>query len=60
LDLEGKRLGHIQVEGLTETPYVAHLNNSNVKYYTISQGKIYYLTFGEEETKLHVRPIHLE
>ena len=60
LDLDGKELGHFQVSGMTEIPYVAHLNNVNVKYYSISQGKIYYLTFGETETHLHVHPIILE
>lgn len=58
LDLEGNQLGHIQMPGLTETPLVAHL--LNVKYYTISQGKIYYLTFGEKETKLIVKSINIE
>jgi hypothetical protein len=60
LDLKGRELGRFQVSGLTETPYVAHLNNSNVKYYTISQGKIYSLTFGDEETTLHIHTIEME
>ena len=60
LDLEGDELGRFQISGLTETPYVAHLNNVNVKYYTISQGKIYYLIFGDEDTRLKVQPIDLE
>ncbi|NOR14591.1 MAG: hypothetical protein GQ544_02690 [Candidatus Aminicenantes bacterium] len=58
LDLEGNELGHFQVSGLAETPLVAHL--LNVRYYTISLGKIYYLTFGEEETKLIVKSINIE
>jgi hypothetical protein len=60
LDLEGKELGHFQVSGLTDIPYVAHLNNVNVKYYAISRGKFYYLTFDEEETILHVHSIIME
>ena len=60
LDLEGRELGRFQVSGLTEMPYVAHLNNVNVKYYTFSRGEIYYLIFGDEDTRLKVRPIHLE
>ena len=60
LDLEGKKLGHFQVSGLTETPFVAHLSNVNVKYYTISQDKLYYLTFGEEETKLKIHSIDMK
>lgn len=60
LDLEGKGLGRFQVSGLTEMPYVAQLNNVNVKYYTISQGRIYSLVFGDEDTRLKVQPISLE
>jgi hypothetical protein len=60
LNLEGKELGRFQISGLTEMPYVAHLNNVNVKYYSISQEKVYYLIFGDDDTRLKVQTINLE